>query len=173
MDQLYPSRVKDRKRNLELYPEKCHAINNEEGARAISELFENIVKHLPARFPTMFQQEATGSTFRNLVTGESYELEQIRTEPRLVLKFLSENVEEDFYLMCPDQKGVYVQQGFLSCFSNGFLAPTKLGLSMRDIHGPVPGLQENIGKSIDRFMGSMRGGSMFQRMGVSFQPVSH
>ena len=95
-------------------------------------------------------------------------MEQFRTEPRLMLKFLSENVEEDFYFMCPDEKGTYIQQAFLSCFSNGFLAPSKLGLSIRDIHGPVPGLEDNIGKGVGRFLGSMQGESMFHRFGVSF-----
>lgn len=115
----------------------------------------------------MFERDAKGDTFRNKATGEAYDLEYIRTEPRRMQKFLSENVEEDFYLMCPNEKGMYIQQAFLSCFSNGFLAPSKLGLSMREIHSPVPGLEEKVGKSVDRLMGRMHGGSMVQRMGVS------
>ncbi|KAL8725251.1 MAG: hypothetical protein Q9181_006485 [Wetmoreana brouardii] len=169
IDQLYLARVTDRKHNLKTFPEKCHAVNNETGARAINELFENIVKHLPTRFPTMFELDTKDQTFRNLVTGANYELHLIRTEPRQMLEFLSENVEEDLYLMCPDQEGIFSLQGFISCFTNGFLAKAKLGLSMRDIHGPVPGLEENIGKGIDRFMKSMRGGTIVQRMGWSLQ----
>ncbi|KAL8705136.1 MAG: hypothetical protein Q9201_001739 [Fulgogasparrea decipioides] len=117
----------------------------------------------------MSELDSKEQTFPDLVTGANYELDQIRTEPRQMLEFLSENVEEDLYLMCPDQEGVFPLQGYISCFTNGFLAKAKLGLSMRDIRGPVPGLEENIGKGIDRFMKSMRGGTIVQIMGWSLQ----
>lgn len=115
----------------------------------------------------MFALDAGKCVFQNRVTGVQYDLEEYRNEPRQRLRLLAENVEEDFYLMCPDNEGVFVMQGFVSCFTNSFFAPGKLGLSMKDIHGPVPDLENRIGKGINHSMKSMRGGSMIQRMGVS------
>ncbi|KAI4234792.1 MAG: hypothetical protein LQ349_003579 [Xanthoria aureola] len=166
IDRQYLDRVTERKKNLETYPDTCHAINSNFGANAITELFEKIVDHLPARFPTMFALDAGKCVFQNRVTGVQYNLEECRNEPRQMLRLLAENVEEDFYLMCPDNEGVFVMQGFVSCFTNSFFAPGKLGLSMKDIHGPVPDLENKIGKGINHSMKSMRGGSMVQRMGA-------
>lgn len=168
IDRHYLTRVTQRKHNLKTYPEKCHAIKDTSGELAIKELFETIIDHLPARFPTMFALSADKNIFQNHVTGTKYNLEEYRDRPLQMLHLLAETVEEDFYLMCPDEEGVFVLQGFISCFTNSFFAPGKLGLSMKDIHGPVPDLEDKIGKGINRSMRSMRGGSMVQRMGVSY-----
>ena len=82
-------------------------------------------------------------------------------------RMLAENVEEDFYIMCPDKDGDFSLQGFVSCFPGGFLTIGKLGQSMSEIHGGVPGLNDSIGKGIARFMSLMRGGSIVQRWNVS------
>jgi hypothetical protein len=81
-------------------------------------------------------------------------------------RMLAENVEEDFYIMCPEKEGVFSLQGFISCFPGGFLTIGKLGQSMREIHGGVPGLNDSIGKGIALFMQNMRGGSIIQRWNV-------
>ncbi|KAI4255811.1 MAG: hypothetical protein L6R42_006549 [Xanthoria sp. 1 TBL-2021] len=169
IDRQYLARVTERKHNLKTYPDKCHGIKNSSGANAIRELFEKVVDHLPARFPTMFALDGGKSIFQNHVTGTKHNLEEYRNQPRQMLRMLAETVEEDFYLMCPDEEGVFVMQGFISCFTNSFFAPGKLGLSMKDIHGPVPDLEDKIGKGINRSMTSMRGGSIVQRMGWSLQ----
>ncbi|KAI4284206.1 MAG: hypothetical protein L6R38_001578 [Xanthoria sp. 2 TBL-2021] len=136
IDRQYLARVTERKHNLKTYPDKCHGIKNKSGANAIRELFEKVVDHLPARFPTMFALNGGKGIFQNHVTGTKYNLEEYRNQPRQMLQMLAETVEEDFYLMCPDEEGVFVMQGFISCFTNSFFAPGKLGLSMKDIHGP-------------------------------------
>lgn len=84
-----------------------------------------------------------------------------------MLQMLSDNVEEDFYLMCPDSDGIFSLQGFVSCFPGGFSSLGKLGQSMRDIHGSVPALNESIGNRIDRSMTGLQHGDIVQRLGVS------
>ncbi len=97
-----------------------------------------------------------------------YNLEDYR-EPYKIVKLMAENVEEDYYLMCPDEEGVFRQQALLSCFPNSFYPPSKLGLAMTDIHAHVPELEERMGKAVKRSMMSIRGGSMFVRYGVSYK----
>ncbi|KAL8680720.1 MAG: hypothetical protein Q9186_003119 [Xanthomendoza sp. 1 TL-2023] len=117
----------------------------------------------------MFGLDTTSNIFTNLVTDTKYNLKDFRTTPRQMTRLLVENIEEDFYMMCPDGEGGYVQQALISCFPNSFMPPSKLGLSMKGIHGPVPGLQEKIGKGIHLTMKSMQGGSIIQRLGWSLQ----
>ena len=84
-----------------------------------------------------------------------------------MLQMLSENVEEDFYLMCPDSDGIFSLQGFVSCFPGGFSSLGKLGQSMVNIHGSVPALNESIGNRIDSFITGFQHGGIVQRLGVS------
>jgi hypothetical protein len=84
---------------------------------------------------------------------------------------------EDFYLMCPDEEGDFCLHGFISCFPSGFLGPAKLGQSVREIHQPVPGYEERLGKSVDRYFKRMVPGQFVGRMNVgdsalcSIQPI--
>ena len=169
IDEHYLTRITERKHNLKAYPDTCKAVNNISGANAITELFENLISHLPARFPTIFVLDADKNIFWNHITGTQYKLDDYRNTPFQMLQLLAENIEEDFYLMCLDEEGVFRQQAFLSCFPNSFFPPDKLGLAMNGIHAPVPDLEEKIGKGVKRSMGSMRGGSMVMRLGVCLQ----
>ncbi|KAL8810045.1 MAG: hypothetical protein Q9200_002901 [Gallowayella weberi] len=169
IDRNYLDRIRTRKQTLEKNPDKCHAVNHISGAKALAELFEILIEHLPARFPTMFGLDKESNTFTNYVTDTKYNLKDFRSTPRQMTRLLVENVEEDFYMMCPDEERGYVQQCLVSCFPNSFMPPSKLGLAMKDIHRPVPGLQEKIGKGIDLSMKSLRGGSIIQRLGWSLQ----
>ena len=133
---------------------------------AVAEVFVQVTKNILIRYPTIFRLE--GTILRNFVTGAEYDLESIRKEPRRMLQMLSENVEEDFYLMCPGSDGIFSLQGFVSCFPGGFSSLGKLGQSMRDIHGPVPALNESIGNRIDRFITGLQHEDIVQRLGVSW-----
>lgn len=166
IDRGYLDRLAERRATLKANPEEPVAAN-QVGIPAITELFTQIVEHVIVRFPTLFRQE--GRTFQNLVTAKTYNLDQTLKDPYAMLRMISENVEEDFYVMCPGADGQFSLQGYVSLFPGGFLTEAKLGQSMREIHQGVPGLEENIGKGIQRFMTSMRGGSIVQRMNVSLK----
>ncbi|KAI4197819.1 MAG: hypothetical protein LQ350_005664 [Teloschistes chrysophthalmus] len=164
IDRGYLDRIRTRKQTLETYPDKCHAVNHISGAKALAELFEILIEHLPVRFPSIFELDRERNIFTNHVTDIKYNLKDFRSTPRQMTRLLVENVEDDFYMMCPDEERGYVQQALVSCFPNSFMPPSKLGLAMKDIHRPVPGLQEKIGKGIDLSMKSLRGGSIIQSL---------
>jgi len=164
IDRGYLDRINERKSTLAKQPEKALAANPA-CIPAVLELFNSVIEHLVIRFPTMFKQE--GSKFENLITHKTYDLAKTRQETNSMQRMIAENVEEDFYIMCPDKDGIFSLQGFVSCFPGGFLTLGKLGQSMSEIHSGVPGLNETIGKGIARFMALMRGGSIVQRWNVS------
>lgn len=139
---------------------------------AIEELYTEImIDYLPHRYPTIFK--TSGQTVHNLVTGSSYPLSTANLAPEQMLQLLGMNVEEDFYFMCPDEDGgEFRLRGYIACFPGGFLSPARLAESVRDIHQVVPGYDERLGRSVDRYFGRMQPSQFIGRMSVSFSIVS-
>jgi len=119
---------------------------------------------LPKRYPTMFRIE--NDVFQNLVTGSEHCISQALSDPRSMLRHLGENVEEDFYLMRPNAEGEYVLQGFVSCFPQGLLPSAKVGLSVSEIHAPVPGYDGRLKKGVNRCFQRMARGQSVGRLNV-------
>ncbi|KAF5862392.1 hypothetical protein ETB97_011749 [Aspergillus alliaceus] len=68
---------------------------------AIEELYKEImIKYLPQCFLTIFKFR--GNLVNNLITGSSYLFTTAGLTPAVMLYYLSDNFEEDFYFMCSD-----------------------------------------------------------------------
>lgn len=133
---------------------------------AIEELYTEImVDYLPHRYPTIFK--ASGDIVHNVLTHSTYPLSTKGLTPEQMLQLLGLNVEEDFYFMLPDEKGDFRLQGYIACFPGGFLSPATRGKSVREIHQPVPGYEERLGRSVDRHFNRMVPGDFIGRMNVS------
>jgi len=104
-----------------------------------------------------------------MITGNTYNVNTKETSAFDMLKCMGENVEEDFYLMVPDCDDIYRLQGYIACFPGGFLSPAKIGMSVRELHAPVPGYIERIGNSVDRFFSRMVPGVFIRRWNWSLQ----
>jgi hypothetical protein len=170
MDNGYAQRIRDRKELLTTQPHYTIGTGPLVDP-AIEELYHEImVDYLPKRYPTLFSTR--GGTVRNRVTGSSYPLSTADLSPKRKLELLGENVEEDFYFMCPDaEDGEFRLRGYVACFPGGFLSPERVGESVREIHRPVPGYEEKIGKSVDRYFKRMVPGQFIGRMNVSLRNV--
>ena len=134
---------------------------------AIEELYSEILlDYLPRRYPTIFCQH--DKAIHNKLTGESYPLSLQGLSPERMLELLGVNVEEDFYFMCPDPSdGEFRLRGYIACFPGGFFSPERLGQSVREIHQPVPGYEERLGNSVDKYFKRMMPGQFIGRMNVS------
>lgn len=134
---------------------------------AIEELYEELmINFLPQRFPTMFSLK--GSTLRNKITGCNYSININKLDHATMLRNLAENVEEDFYFMCPNEEETLRFQGYLGCFPGGFHSPSRVGMPVREIHQPVPGYQERIAKGTDRHLARLQPNTFIERYNVSF-----
>jgi hypothetical protein len=132
---------------------------------AIEELYTEImIDYLPKRYPTIFK--TLGKTVYNTITGGTYPLTTKGLTPERMLELLGMNVEEDFYFMCPDANDEFRLQGYIACFPGGFLSPARVGESVREIHKPVPGFEERLGRSVDRYFKRMEPGNFIGRMNV-------
>ncbi|KAF2715978.1 hypothetical protein K431DRAFT_299041 [Polychaeton citri CBS 116435] len=167
IDDGYLERLDERIHIMDADPDNTIGINLHSAA-AIVELFKEVViKHIPRRFPTMFRME--GRRFQNLVTGKSYDTQAGLADSSTALRILCENVEEDFYFMCPDGQGEWRLQGYIACFPGGFMSKARVGQSFREIHAPVPLYSERIANGVDKFVQRMKGGELIQRMNWSLQ----
>ncbi|KAL8934483.1 MAG: hypothetical protein Q9211_005206 [Gyalolechia sp. 1 TL-2023] len=167
IDHNYLKHISYRKFLLETEQQYCIG-SNPRSRLAIEELYEAImINHLPKRFPNMFSLK--GDIFTNHVTNCKYMIETRRLDDTYMLRVLAENVEEDFYFMCPDEDGEYRLHAFSSCFPQGILGPSKMGLSVREIHQPVPGYESRLGNGVDKHFKRMKPGVFVGRLNWSIQ----
>ena len=132
---------------------------------AIRELYEEIILDLlPKRFPTIFQIK--GDVFYNLVTGWQHRISTALRDHTAMLSHLATNVEEDFWFMVPNERNEFVLQGFVACFPQGLLPPAKVGMSVSEIHEPVPGYDGRLKKGVVRCFERMERGSSVARLNV-------
>ena len=165
IDRNYLERTVLRKKLLAENPEVCLG-TSETANPAIRELYEEVMLDLlPKRFPTMFQIK--GDVFYNLVNGTRHRISSALLDHTSMLRHLAENVEEDFYFMVPDAQDEFVLQGFIACFPQGLLPSAKVGMSVGEIHKPVPGYEGRLKKGVNRCFERMARGQSVGRLNVS------
>ena len=131
IDNKYRERIDLRKQLITDYTSVCIG-TGDTAIPAVDELYKQMMLDvLPKRFPSMFS--VTKGIFENHVTGSKHCISKARSNPLTMLRELGENVEEDFYLMCPGDSGEYVLQAFVSCFPQGLLPSAKVGLTVSQI----------------------------------------
>ena len=164
MDKTYLSRIALRKEImrshpstvLQAYPDSIPAVNE-----LYSFLFST---YLPQRFPRIFTLSPT--SLYNTATSTSTPLTP-SANPIETLSRIGENIDDEFLLLLKADDGDgYVLKAFVTCFPNGFDTEKKLGLRLREIHGPVPGYKEKLEKSMDRFFDRLEVGKIVSRTNV-------
>ena len=152
---------------MESTPEVCMG-NSERSNPAIRELYEEILLDLlPKRYPTIYR--ITGDLFCNLVTGSRHHIPTALSDHRAMLRRLIENVEEDFWFMVPCEHGEFKLQGFAACFPQGLLPAAKVGMTVSEIHAPIPGYDGRLKKGVNRCFERMERGQSVARVNVSLQ----
>lgn len=185
MDKTYKERILYRRKILKDHRETVIAMHNESDPRAIAAIKEFyryiMATYLPVRYPTMFRLHETafetGKAYmlENLVFNELYPAEVTDfTSPMRALEILYKTVDEDYLILLPDEidnndpKIVkYRLVAYETCYPAGFNPRKKLGKLLADIHGPVPGYQEKLEKSMDRHFANVEVGKYVKRVNWS------
>jgi hypothetical protein len=76
---------------------------------------------------------------------------------------LGEIWEPDFLLLRPDVAGRFQLVGGCVCFPSSWSLAEKMGHPLEFIHGPVPGLNAHLGRSIDAFLAKLTPGAAWLR----------
>ncbi len=164
IDRNYLDRVTYRKQLVDNSPKVCLGTSKASNP-AIRELYEEIILDLlPKRFPTIFQ--ISGDIFYNLVTGSHHIISTALTDHTAMLQHLATNVEEDFWFMVPNEQNEFILQGFVACFPQGLLPAAKVGMSVSEIHEPIPGYDARLKKGVVRCFERMERGSSVARLNV-------
>ncbi|KAF3929086.1 hypothetical protein ABW20_dc0106067 [Dactylellina cionopaga] len=162
IDSSYPSRIALRK---ELVSQHSNTLGASlQSADAVKELYSCLLSdHLPSRFPNLFIANKERSIFKNNVSGDESPLQP--PEPTLsALKILASTVEEDILILQKDPtEDVYRLHAFIACFPSGFDPSEKMGMTLREIHGPVPSFEKTLAPSMDRFFGRLEVGKWVRR----------
>jgi hypothetical protein len=165
MDKTYKERVQYRRKILKEHPDIVVAMHDESDKRivaAVSEFYRYIMStYLPVRYPTLFRLHETafetGKAYmlENLVMKELYPSEVTRlNSPKRALEILCKTVDEDFLILLPENEGKdakYKLVAYETCYPAGFNPRKKLGKRLAQIHAPVPGYQEKLERSMDRY----------------------
>ena len=163
MDSLYAERIIARQDIIRQYPGAVGCLDT--GVGMLNELYEFLVQEfLPQRFPTIFRLDCSTETVKNLVTKENLPL-MAPADRYETLKTLNRNVDEDFLMLLPspDRDG-YSLQSFVWAYPVGFDPQSKLGMKLRDAHQPVPGYNEKLAPSMDRYFSNLEPGNVKSRV---------
>lgn len=158
---------------------------------AVGELYKFLMAtYLPLRYPQMFRLHQTafetGMAYmlENLVMNELYPAELTKYTPTTrALATLFKNIDEDFLILLPDESTGSDEQkekkptddsdeaeitkyklvAYETCYPAGFNPREKLGKRLAQIHGPVPGYESKLEKSMDRFFDKVEVGKYVRR----------
>jgi dimethylamine monooxygenase subunit A len=97
------------------------------------------------------------------ITAREQQLIIASTSPLDCCRQLAELWEPDFLLLKADAEGRFRLLGGGVCFPSAWSLAEKIGRPMEFIHGPVPGLNAQLGRSIDSFLAKLAPGPAWLR----------
>ena len=160
IDEHYVAEMREKARRLrEDYSAVFCALPGSERGQA--EVLEMLLEHLTTHYPNFFRI-SRGPTPRsggdgvepdahieNLINGETWRVGDFSAAP---LDLAARLIQEDLCLMSPDGKGTYLLSAGSVCFPLRWELRDKFGLPMAGIHHAVPGYDEKLATSSDRYM---------------------
>lgn len=79
------------------------------------------------------------------------------------LAALGGELEPDFVLLAADAAGVFRVCGGAVCFPTSWALTEKMGLTLDEVHGVVPGLNPALGPTISQFLQKLKVGAAYER----------
>lgn len=163
--------------------EKHTIITSEEARESLEEFYEMSLEYMCKKYPMYFEvrkeKSSTGSGMTEMVYNRIREESVFRNpadfkgDLRLLIRTLSHTIEEDFLVMMPDSKNEYYLRGGAFVFPSGLDPAKKSGLSLTDIHGPVPSYIPKLQKSMDKFFINLKAGRYAMRVNWTCQAHSN
>lgn len=174
-DERFASELTEKERLLRERHQEVFAVLPE-ALDGSTEVLELLAAHLPSRFPTLYRRE--GNLLCNLVTQQSWNLSQQVLHP---LDLAGRLVQEDLCLMQHDPaSNTYRLVGASLCFPTRWRLADKMGKPLTAIHDPVPGYEEQLAATVDRFFERLKAEKPVWRVNwgliddpTLFQPTGH
>ncbi len=123
-----------------------------EAMEGSAEVLQLLIAYLPAQFPTLYQR--IGGQLHNLVTAQSWNLSRSVLHP---LDLAGRLVQEDLCLMARNRAiDIYRLVGASVCFPARWRLAEKMGKPLNTIHAPIPGYEEQLASTMDRFFARLK-----------------
>ncbi len=146
LDGHFAADLEEKERLLAERPDEVLAVLPE-ASPGSEELLSLLADHLPAHFPHVYQRQ--GDRLHNHASGHTWNLAQPSHHP---LDLSGRLVQEDLCLMQLDaDSGHYRLVGASVCFPTRWRLLDKIGDTVGPIHAPVPGYDEQLSSTMDRF----------------------
>ncbi|KAF2400719.1 hypothetical protein EJ06DRAFT_403211 [Trichodelitschia bisporula] len=164
LENTYVERIRQRQALLAQYGELV--LNYLPGSElACRELMEMALQFLVARYPHYFELDVKAMKFRNKILNTTSDL---NVEHPLVV--MTNNVPEDFAIMLRDpETGLYHFRAGAICSALGWNIGTKLGMTLGEIHQPIPDYKEKMQFSMDRYFAKKPTDKAIQRGSWGFE----
>lgn len=152
LENTYIERIRERRELFALHGKAI--LDSLPGSEAAcKELMEMVLQFLVTRYPQYFCLISTVSgkapdLFINKILDKRFRLNEMGP-----LVVLLENVPEDFAITIPDPEsaGQYRLKAGVICSAIGWTLGTKMGMTLAEIHSPVPDYKEKLKLSLDRY----------------------
>ena len=125
------------------------------GAQASAALLAAICDHLTAWHSLEFA--VTNNEVVDLESGRRTLVD--RTKP---LESLARMLPQDFCVLTPSAD-TWRMTAATVCFTSRWNLESKIGLTIGEIHGPVPGYEQRVAHAVDHVIGRMDDGSVLKR----------
>ena len=140
------------------------------------ETLELLIDHLPDRFSEIYKR--SGDQVENLATGQRWNIRNTSLHP---LDLAGRLVQEDLCLMQWNvDTEVYHLVGASLCFPTRWRLADKIGKPLNTIHAPIPGYEDQLASTMDKFFDRLKVDKPVWRLNWSlmdnptlFQPTSH
>lgn len=170
MDRNYLDRINMRRSIIQEQGHRVHGCMPS-GQTAVLEIYTYLMRdYLPVRYPTIFKLSENNRSVRNEATRLEFPVNSPTTpefpagDPMAALRILGETVEDDMFILHETPEGHFTS-AFVCCFPAGFDPSEKIGILLKDVHGPVPSY-EKIESSMERFFCKLEVGKSVKRTNV-------
>lgn len=182
LENTYKRRTAYRRKQLKEHPEiACLVQEGPEVDAAVHEYYEYMWYYLTSKYPMYFVKSVIDGNewCENTLWEEKFPMSAqkcldlgLAKSTRDLAMICSSTHEEDFLLMTLDETHdppMYRMRAVSSCFPAGFNPADKLGLTLRNIHTPVPGYKQRLDLSMNKFFAKFQAGNFVQRQNWGIQ----
>ncbi|QFZ28624.1 hypothetical protein EJF18_40668 [Clavispora lusitaniae] len=184
LESTYLDRIEEKTKlstnNHPAYPkekdlERSTVFSSQDSDPAIREFYDIVTKYMCDKYPMYFVVQR-GDTVYNSITHEYIPRNAKNVPIRKLLHYLIRTIEEDFIIMMPDNNNLkegncseYFFKGGVFAFANGFDPANKFNKPLTAIHEPVPGYEEKLKVSMNKFFSRIQPGEFVSRSNFSVQ----
>lgn len=145
-----------------------------EADHAIREFYDVAMNYMCTKYPMYFQKGE--KDILNTITGDRIPLSSATHSRTALLEALTRVIQEDFIILLKDPSrgdekygDEYFFKGGVFAFAAGFDPKDKFDKPLTSIHGPIPGYEEKLKKSMNRFFDRINPYELVTRSNFSVQ----